>query len=82
MRQNHKRAIRNKSFRSQYKTYNTKALKALEGDDLQAAEQSVKQATIVLDKTIRKGILHRNNAARHKSQLARKLNKVRQKAQS
>ncbi len=82
VRQNRKRTIRNKSARSQYKTYTTRALKAIEGDDVPAAEQSVKQAISVLDRTVRKGILHRNNAARRKSRLMRKLNAVRQKDQA
>ena len=77
VRRTQSRTLRNKSIRSQYKTYTTKALKALEGDDVEAAEQAVKQALRLLDKTVRKGILHRNSAARRKSRLARKLNKAR-----
>ncbi len=77
IRRNLKRNIRNKSIRSQYKTYTGKALKEIAGGDVQAAEKAVKQAISVLDKTAQKGILHRNNAARHKSQLAKKLNSIR-----
>ena len=80
VRRNHKRTIRNKSFRSQYKTYTTRALKAIEGNDLEVAENEVKQAVSVLNKTASKGILHRNNTARRKSRLMRKLNKVRNQA--
>jgi len=74
VRRNLKRNIRNKSIRSQYKTYTIKALKELEGGDREAAEQAVQQAFSILDKTAQKGVLHRNNAARRKSQLAKRLN--------
>jgi small subunit ribosomal protein S20 len=77
IRRNLKRSIRNKSVRSQYKTYTTKALKEIKSGDLQTAEQAVKQAISILDKTAKKGVLHRNNVARRKSQLAKKLNVVR-----
>lgn len=77
VRRTQRRTQRNKSIRSQYRTYTTKALKALEAGDVENAEQAVKHASSYLDKTFRKGVLHRNNAARRKSQLARKLNALR-----
>lgn len=73
VRRNVKRALRNKSIRSQYKTYVGKAQKEISSGDMEAAEQAVKQAISILDKTARRGILHRNNAARRKSQLVRRL---------
>lgn len=73
VRRNSKRALRNKSIRSQYKTYVGKAQKEISGGDIEAAEQAVKQAISILDKTARRGILHRNNAARRKSQLVKRL---------
>ncbi|MFO8100816.1 MAG: 30S ribosomal protein S20 [Dehalococcoidia bacterium] len=78
VRRNRRRTIRNKALRSRYKTYSARALKAIEGDDFQAAEQAAKQALSILDKTGQKGILHRNNVARRKSRLMRKLNSLNQ----
>ncbi|MDY6911802.1 MAG: 30S ribosomal protein S20 [Chloroflexota bacterium] len=67
------RERRNKSLRSQYKTYVTKAEKLIKAGDIGQAEEAVKQAISTLDKTARKRIIHRNNASRRKSQLVKKL---------
>ena len=44
----------------------------LEGNE--GAESAVRAAIVALDKSANKGIIHRNNAARRKSRLMRKLN--------
>lgn len=77
-----RRTLRNKAIRSQHKTHTGKAQNAMAGDDIQAAEQAVRKAVSVLDKACQKGILHRNKAARRKSQLAKRLNQVREQSQS
>jgi small subunit ribosomal protein S20 len=69
-----RRAERNKPIRSSVKTYVTRARKLIEGDDLDAAQQAVKQATQALDRAAQKGTIHPNNAARRKSRLMKKLN--------
>ena len=69
-----RRAERNKPIRSAVKTYVTRARKLIEGDDLDAAQQAVKQATQALDRAAQKGTIHPNNAARRKSRLMKKLN--------
>jgi small subunit ribosomal protein S20 len=71
-----RRAERNKPIRSSVKTYVTRARKLIEGDDLDAAQQAVKQATQALDKAAQKGTIHPNNAARRKSRLMKKLNEA------
>ena len=43
-----------------------------EGDE--DAETAVRAAIVALDKSANKGIIHRNNAARRKSRLMKKLN--------
>ena len=73
IRVNRKKALHNKSLRSQYRTYTGKAEKLIESGDIDAAEEAVKQAISVLDKTARKRVLHPNNAARRKSRLMKKL---------
>lgn len=74
IRVNHKKYLQNKSIRSQYRTYVTKAEKLIENGDLETAGEAVKKAVSVLDLTARKRVLHPNNAARRKSNLVRKLN--------
>lgn len=66
----------NKPIRSQLKTDVKKAEDILLKSDVSSAEIAVKQAVKSLDKAARKGIIHSNNAARHKSQLMRNLNRV------
>jgi len=76
-RTNLKRGMRNKAIRSQYRTYITKAEKLIGTGELSEAEEAVKQAISVLDKTARRKVLHANNVARRKSRLMKKLNAVR-----
>jgi small subunit ribosomal protein S20 len=72
-RRSAERAVANKSARSAVKTRVTKARKAIaEGvDDLGAV---VVTALSSLDRAASKGIVHRNNAARRKSRLVKRLN--------
>jgi small subunit ribosomal protein S20 len=65
---------RNKPVRSSVKTYVTKARKLILQKDLDAAQEAVQQATQALDRAAQKGVIHRNNAARRKSRLVKRLN--------
>jgi small subunit ribosomal protein S20 len=69
-----KRYLRNKSIRSRVKT----AIRRFEErlDDPAAREAFFRQAVRQIDKAVTKGVLHKNAAARKKSQLARRLNQV------
>jgi small subunit ribosomal protein S20 len=49
---------------------------AMEANQADAARQALVAATPVLDRAVGKGILHKNAAARHKSRLMRRLNKL------
>ena len=68
------KAERNKPIRSSVKTYVTKARGLILANDLDAAQEAVKQAIIALDKAAQKGAIHPNNAARRKSRLMKGLN--------
>lgn len=57
--------IRNRAQRSQLRTALKKARSAEANDDVRLT------ATRLLDRAARKGLIHRNTAARHKSALAR-----------
>ena len=65
---------RNRPIRSSVKTYVTKARRLILEDDLDAAQEAVKQATTALDKAAKKGVIHPNNAARRKSRLMKSIN--------
>ena len=67
---NQAKAARNKSNRSALKTTLKKA-RAAEGEDRQALVQAAIQK---VDQAAAKGLIHKNNAARKKSALAKSLN--------
>ena len=68
-----KRRIRNRSVRSAVKTFVGRARTAISTDPLEdATEQTILKAIQELDRAARKGIIHRNNAARRKSRLIKR----------
>lgn len=71
-----RKAERNKPIRSSVKTYITKARKLILTNELDAAQEAVKQAVRALDKAAQKGVIHPNNAARRKSRLMKRLNEA------
>ena len=71
-----RRRVRNTSARSQVKTSIAKAEKLIVSGELEAARQAVVTAISSLDSATGKGVLHPNNAARHKSRLMKKLNQA------
>ncbi len=73
MRQNEKRRLRNRWFRGRARTFIKKARKAMDAGDLEAAREYVHMAVKALDKAAEKGILHKNNVARRKSRLLKRL---------
>ena len=60
---------RNAAQRSALRTAIKKVMKALEGKDKSGAQQAFREAVAVIDKHAGKGLIHKNNAARHKSRL-------------
>ena len=67
---------KNKADKSALKTNLKKFDAALESGDKSVAEAAYKQAVQSVDKAVQKGLLHKNNAARKKSSLTLKLNKL------
>jgi len=65
---------RNRAVRSSVKTYIDKAEGLISGKEPEPAKEAVQQATVALDKAAHKGVIHPNNAARHKSRLIKKYN--------
>jgi small subunit ribosomal protein S20 len=72
MRQEQKRRLHNRSVKSLVKTQITKARQAVALDE--DAEEAVRAAVSELDRAAKKGVIHRNNAARRKSRLMKQLN--------
>jgi small subunit ribosomal protein S20 len=68
-RQAEKHRLRNASQRSHVRTAIKKVLAAIESGDKSAAEEAYKAAVPAIDRSVSKGLMHRNKAARHKSRL-------------
>ncbi len=66
------RRSRNRAINSALKTSIGKAERLILDKELEPARDAVRQATIALDRAAQKGIIHSNNAARHKSRLIKK----------
>lgn len=66
--------LRNKSYKSRLKTAINKYESLLAAADTEAAQGSLLQVTSLIDRSVNKGIMHKNTAARKKSALTRKYN--------
>ena len=67
---------KNKADKSELKTAIKKFDAAVETGDRAVANEAYKQAVVLVDKAINKGILHKNTAARKKSSMTLRLNKL------
>lgn len=79
-RQAVKRAQRNRSSRTETRTIVGRANRSLAAGDADAARPAVLNAVRILDRAVRKGILHKNNVARRKSRMMAKLARLSQPA--
>jgi len=71
-----KSRIRNKAQKSTLKTSIKTYEASLKEDNMDAAREKLIQVSSLIDKSVSKGILHKNNAARKKSRLTKKLNSL------
>ncbi|MGQ9475896.1 MAG: 30S ribosomal protein S20 [Actinomycetota bacterium] len=76
MRQAAKRRLRNRSRKSEIKTYIRKFEAALQRGDREESELYLRKAVKALDKAAGDGIIHKNNAANRKSRIMRKFNRA------
>jgi len=72
IRSNERKRLRNQMYRSRVKTMIRKAEELIFGGE--SSEDAVREAISTLDRAAVKGIIHKNNAARRKSRLMKKLN--------
>lgn len=71
---NEKRRLRNVALRSELKTAVKVLEAAVENNDKEAAVKALALANKKLDKTVTKGVNHKNYVARQKSRLAKLVN--------
>jgi small subunit ribosomal protein S20 len=74
-KQNEVRRLRNKAVRSELKTRIKSAVRAAE-EGADTAGDALQLAVTRLDKAAGKGTIHKNQAARRKSRLMRRINKL------
>jgi small subunit ribosomal protein S20 len=76
VRQSERRRLINRNNRTKLRTSIKKLRSALEGGDTKAAGGLLPNTVSEIDKAVRKGALHRNAAARHKSRLTVRVTKA------
>ena len=72
-KQSEKRRAQNASQRSMVRTYIRRVHGAVEANDADAAGTALSQAVPIIDKMVTKGIMHKNQAARQKSRLNKRV---------
>jgi small subunit ribosomal protein S20 len=71
IRSNERKRVRNLMYRSRVKTMIRKAEQLIFSG--RSSDEAVREAISTLDKAASKGIIHKNNAARRKSRLVKKV---------
>jgi len=74
IRQTEKRTARNRRIKSIVKTSIRRFEEVMQSGDVETARVKLLSATRQIDKAAAKGIIHKNTAARKKSQMARNFN--------
>ena len=72
-RQNEKRRLRNKAVRSELRSRTKAAVRAVE-EGADTASEATRLALKRIDKAGARGVIHKNQAARRKSRLMKRLN--------
>lgn len=68
-----KRTKRNRWWRERVKELRKAVKKALEAKNVEEVEKYLRQFKSVVDRAVRKGVLHRNESARLKSRIEKKV---------
>jgi small subunit ribosomal protein S20 len=75
-KQSENRRQRNHAVKSELRTQMKKVLSAVETKDAAGSKTALSEAYALLDRAVGKGVIHKNNADRHKSRLAARVNAV------
>lgn len=76
MRQSEKRRVINRGNRTKVRTYIKKLRTALDAGKADEIQRVLPEAISVIDKSVQKGVLHANAAARYKSRLTVRANQA------
>lgn len=73
----HRQSLQNRERNRQYRSRLRNALRSvrtsIDGNDLAAAKDALKEAISLIDRMASKGVIHRNAAGRYKSRLASRM---------
>ncbi len=72
-KQNEKKRVHNRVMRGAARTLVVKARTAIDKETPEEAKEATLKAITALDKAAEKGVIHKNNAARRKSRLMKRL---------
>ena len=75
-RQSEVKRLRNKSYKTKVKKAVKEVRVALKSDSPQQSTESFVEAVSIIQKTASKGVIHKNQAARRISRLARQVNQI------
>ena len=76
VRQSEKRRMINRAHRTKVRTYIKKLRAALDGGKNEDIQKALPETISVIDKSVQKGVLHKNAAARYKSRLTTRANQA------
>ena len=76
VRQNEKRRVINRSHRSKVRTYIKRLRAALDSGNGEDVQTVLPEVISVIDKSVQKGVMHKNAAARYKSRLTVRANQA------
>lgn len=76
LRKSRERYLRNRSTKSAIKTYSRRTKELASKGDVEAALSTLRRAISIIDKAVKRGILHRNTGNRKKSRLMAAVNKL------
>jgi len=79
VRQSEKRRTINRGHRSKVRTYIKKLRAALDSGKSEDVQAALPEVMSVIDKSVQKGVMHKNAAARYKSRLTVRANQAAQK---
>ncbi|MGH9462953.1 MAG: 30S ribosomal protein S20 [Vicinamibacteria bacterium] len=74
IRQNEKHRLRNRSDLSRLRTNIKKLRKTVEDKDAQKARELLPRTAALIDRMVKKGVIHGNTGSRYKSRLAKLIN--------
>jgi small subunit ribosomal protein S20 len=76
VRQSEKRRVINRAHRTKVRTYIKKLRAVLESGKSDEIQKVLPEAISVIDKSVQKGVMHKNAAARYKSRLTARANQT------